>query len=176
VKNAIRSFLAAALLTFSIGSHAGLADPVFVASDGPVNLRYIGFEAAYTNTLWLHTPFSSGPIFVNKTTPPGTNFALGIFSAGTPLIFSINVWNTGHTFYSGPAASNPDGVPHAWLDFLPGNLVNIGFEDLWRGGDRDYNDLRFSVANVTELPEPSTFALIGIALMLTSVWRIRARS
>jgi len=79
VKECVKSFLAALLLTFSTGGHAGLADPLYVSSSGTVTLRYLGFEAAYTNTLWQHSPLLSGPIFVNKTTPVGSVFELGIF-------------------------------------------------------------------------------------------------
>lgn len=176
----VRSWLAALLLGFSVNGHAGLADPIYVASDGPVTLNYLGFEAAYTNTLWLHSPVYTGPIFVNKGplgTPVGTVFDLGIFPSRTPLVFSIFVHNTGHTFFSGAAASNPDGVGHAWIDSLTPTLINVGFEDLWNGGDKDYNDLRFSVANVTtSISEPSALALVLGGLILAGLSRARTNS
>ena len=178
MKGSVKSFLAALMLTFSTGGHAGLADPLFVSSDGHVTLNYLGYDAGYTNTLWLHSPVHSGPIFVNKTTPIGTVFDLGIFPSGTPLTFSIFVHDTGYTFLSGPADSNPDDTAHAWIDYVSHNLANVGFEDLWNGGDKDYNDLRFSVANVglSQVPEPSALALVVGGLALAGLSRARARS
>lgn len=183
MKRSIKSLLAVLLLLLADLSHAGLADPLFVAENGNVTLTYLGFEAAYTNTLWLYSPTITGPIFVNKTTPPGTQFALGVFSAGTPLIFGIVVDGGGSwfTYVTGAASSNPDGVPHALVDFLPNAIANVGFEDLFNGGDQDYNDLRFSVSNVTiraEVPEPSSVLLLLAALGLASAarWQVRRRS
>jgi len=176
VKVSVKSFFAAVMLAFSTCGHAGLADPLFVSSDGHVTLNYLGYEAGYTNTLWLHSPVHSGPIFVNKTTPIGTVFDLGIFPAGTPLTFSIFVHNTGYTFLSGSADSNPDDTAHAWIDYVSYDLANVGFEDLFNGGDKDYNDLRFSVANVGQVPEPSALALVFAGLLLAGLSRARARS
>jgi len=178
VKGPVKSFLAALMLTFSTGGHAGLADPLYVSSSGAVTLRYLGFEAAYTNTLWLHSPLHTGPIFVNKTTPIGSVFELGVFPSGTPLTFSIFVHDTGHTFFSGPADSNPDDTAHALIDYVSLDLANVGFEDLFNGGDKDYNDLRFSVANVglSQVPEPSALALVIGGLALAGLSRARARS
>src|SRR5688572_25954408 len=56
VKGSVKSFFAAVMLAFSTCGHAGLADPLFVSSDGHVTLNYLGYEAGYTNTLWLHSP------------------------------------------------------------------------------------------------------------------------
>jgi hypothetical protein len=160
--------LTIALCGISMVARAGLADPMYVQQPGNVTLTYLGYEAAYTNTLWLHSPVRSGPIFVNKTTPLGSVFDLGFFPTNTPLEFSIVVTNTGHEFYSGAPGSNPDSVAHAMMDFMSPGLVNVGFEDLWGGGDKDYNDLRFSVRNVSPsvtVPEPSTLVLAAGAVL-----------
>ena len=160
--------LTIALCAISTVGRAGLADPIYVQHPGNVTLTYLGFDAAYTNTLWLHSPVRSGPIFVNNTTALGTIFDLGFFPTNTPLEFSIVVTDTGHEFYSGAPASNPDFVAHAMMDFIASGLVNVGFEDLWGGGDKDYNDLRFSVRNVSpsvNVPEPSTLFLASGAVL-----------
>jgi hypothetical protein len=169
------------LAAMSTVGHAGLADPIYVQHSGNVTLTYLGYDANYTNTLWLHSPVSSGPIFVNKVTAAGTIFDLGFFPSNTPLEFSIVVTNTGYEFYSGAPASNPDSVAHAMMDFLAPGLVNVGFEDLWDGGDKDYNDLRFSVRNVSpsvNVPEPSTLLLIsgGVLSLLTRRKRVHPRA
>ena len=41
------------------------------------------------------------------------------------------------------------------------------FEDLWAGGDKDYNDLTFEVMNAhsTVTPEPVSIILLGSGLL-----------
>ena len=178
MKRTVRSLVAGWVLAITGVCHAGLGDPIFVAEDGNVTVQFLGYEAAYTNTLWLHSPVLSGPIFVNKTTPVGSTFDLGLFPAGTPLVFDIFVHNTGHTYYTGDASANPDNVVHALIDFLCNHIANIGFEDLWNGGDLDYNDLRFSVSNVsaTQVSEPPVYALLLSALLVLAVVARRVRA
>jgi hypothetical protein len=45
--------------------------------------------------------------------------------------------------------------------------TRVGFEDLWAGGDLDYNDLQFDVlnANTTVTPEPVSMVLLGSGLL-----------
>jgi hypothetical protein len=185
MKTVLKTYIAAAALGLSLCAHDGLAASIFVTETGPVTLRYIDYEAAYTNTLSLHSPLHSGAIFVNKTTPFGSIFELGTFDAGTPLVFSIFVHDTGFTFFSGDAASNPDNTLHASMGFVSGGLgplsvteALVGFEDLWNGGDLDYNDLRFAVSNVGSfrVPEPSSPALLISALIAGLVSRMRSRA
>ena len=44
----------------------------------------------------------------------------------------------------------------------------MGFEDLYGGGDLDYNDFKLVLTNVVDpiaAPEPATLALFGIGLV-----------
>ncbi len=88
----------------------------------------------------------------------------------TELVFRLHVRNTGLDFFTGDAARNPDGLPHTLavtsFDELAGLYVtDIGFEDLYGGGDEDYNDFAFRLTNVIDpIPEPSVLALLGIGL------------
>jgi len=96
---------------------------------------------------------------------------------GDQLEFGLRVLDTGHTFYLGAGDQNPDGFDHAYVRASGGN-VYVAFEDLFGGGDRDYNDtiFRFSggmaaSARQTGVPEPASvllllsgFAAIGLAL------------
>ncbi|BAY66353.1 hypothetical protein NIES22_64920 [Calothrix brevissima NIES-22] len=81
--------------------------------------------------------------------------------------------NTVKGIWSLNQALNPDGLQHAIAYYYKDYLV-MGFEDLWGGGDKDYNDTVFAidigkenaryVAGITPIPEPSaTLALLGIA-------------
>ncbi|BAY30967.1 hypothetical protein NIES2107_28150 [Nostoc carneum NIES-2107] len=111
---------------------------------------------------------------------------IGSMKAGTNLDFLL-VANDVNGGISGPdkdgktvkgvwslnQALNPDGLQHAVSYYYKDYLI-LGFEDLWGGGDKDYNDVVFAidigaenaryVAGITPIPEPSaTMALFGIA-------------
>ncbi len=111
--------------------------------------------------------------------------SLGTFTKGTELIFRIHVNNTGNDFFSGAGSRNPDNVPHAIVDdAFSSTETYVGFEDLLGGGDRDYDDLRFSFTNTTSepgttIPEPGTLLLLGsglIGFLIHSQFRQRGRT
>jgi hypothetical protein len=94
---------------------------------------------------------------------------------GDELMFGIHVANANRDYLLGPGSRNSDGIDHAYIR-SGGTNIYAGFEDLYGGGDRDYNDtvLRFSGvrtnspnASPTSAPEPaSIFILIsGVGLL-----------
>ena len=143
---------------------------IFVHHTGDVVVTFTGSDAEFDNLLLLASPPNSlGTIFEGHVTPAGTMVDLGVFSAGTELIFELNN-QTGGVFFSGPASRNPDDVAHAVVDdqFAPG-LTLVGFEDMVGGGDFDYNDLEFTVSNVggSSVPDGGpTAMLLGSAILL----------
>jgi len=105
--------------------------------------------------------------------------------ADTGVDFSGNVFGYflnagGHTFYS-DTDLNADGVDHMvayqgksidTIDLpstLPGlwssNEYIMAWEDLYDGGDTDYNDFVLITESVNPIPEPSILALLGIGFM-----------
>jgi hypothetical protein len=152
---------------------------VLVTTTGEVKATFLAGYASYSDDLLLYLPTNGlGIIFNNQTTPVGTQFNLGNYAAGTELEFQIHVLNTGHTWYSGEATRNADGLAHSAVinDWSPGQTL-VGFEDLLGGGDMDYDDLAFSLTNVTgqAIPEPGTLALVGLGLIaLAGATRRRA--
>lgn len=170
------------------------------ASGGDVIAHFLGHTAGFTNDLYLFdasnltTPLAvtanvgglgPGLIFRNQTTAPGTQVNLGNFSAGTELVFGIFVNNTGQTFFMGPASRNPDGIAHGAVDnglppqfpaygVIPAGFTALGFEDIFGGGDLDYDDLGFAFSNVrTTAPEPASLALLALGLAGAGVRRMR---
>jgi hypothetical protein len=171
------------------------------ANGGNVFAQFMGATAGFTNELYLFdasnltTPLAVtgnngslglGLIFNNQTTPVGTNINLGNFAAGTELVFGIKVLNTGNLFYMGPGVRNADGIAHGAVDngiapqfppygVVPAGYVGVGFEDIFGGGDLDYDDLGFAFSNVRAVPEPLSIALLGFGLATFGARRLRTR-
>jgi hypothetical protein len=172
----IQVVLAASLLVLSSASMAitnSTTDKLWVKQSGDVFLTFVSKEAGYSSDLFLTG--NPNKILNNQTAVAGTQYALGNFAAGAELVFSIFVELTGNTFYSGPASSNVDNTIHTSFSALSSSSVLVGFEDLFNGGDFDYNDLRFSLSNVVNdytlvhipaaVPEPETYAMMGLGLL-----------
>jgi hypothetical protein len=113
---------------------------------------------------------------------PGDFVDLGKFDGGTTLDFFLiaNGANGGKTAFAASGTRNPDRIDHAVSFALPGSpYLILAFEDLYGGGDRDFNDVAFAVdigrANVDQLvgaPEPETWAILtGFIVILIAVER-----
>lgn len=138
-------------------------------NSGHVTATFTASDSAFDNLLLLASPPNNlGVIFEGHVTPSGTMVDLGAFNAGTELIFALNNQNGG-IFFTGPANRNPDNVAHAIVDdqFGPGQTF-VRFEDLFGGGDLDYNDLEFTLSNVTSsVPDGGgTTAMLGSAVLV----------
>jgi hypothetical protein len=121
-----------------------------IATGGDVVVTFVSNEAGFNSELYLDGPIGGGfgSIFNNWTTGIGTSLNLGTFADGSELIFRLFVPATGDAFYTGDATRNPDGIAHAAVDAQSGQVL-VGFEDLFGGGDLDYDDLVFSFSNVS---------------------------
>ncbi|MCP5516919.1 MAG: DUF4114 domain-containing protein [Verrucomicrobiales bacterium] len=115
---------------------------------------------------------------------PGDFVDLGTLDGGTLLDFFLiaDGANGGKNVYSTQTSVNPDGINHvvAFSYALPDSpYLIIGFEDLYGGGDQDYNDLLFAVdigaANIKALTansEPGLAFILG-GFGLLAWWRRR---
>jgi hypothetical protein len=110
---------------------------------------------------------------------PGDFVNLGRMDAGTILDFFLiaNGASGGSDVFSTDQSANKDGINHvvAFAYAMANSpFLIIGFEDIWGGGDRDFNDLLFAVdigaaniRNLTATPEPAMattlLGLLGLA-------------
>lgn len=146
-----------------------LGGRMLVAEDGDVWARFLGSDAGYFSTLFLD---GYDAVLFDKSSPVDSEILLGAFSAGTELVFRIDVTNSSQSFFTGDASRNPDGLAHALaittFDVTADNYVTIvGFEDLLGGGDLDFNDFKFQLTNVIDpipVPAPAALMLLGIGL------------
>lgn len=143
---------------------APLGEPIlggrmYVAEAGEVTATFDGSSAGYTSSLFMYSPDTGKGTIFDSQTAAGTSVSLGSFAAGTELIFGMKVHETGNVFFTGEAAFNPDDMAHAlamtvYDESLDQLVTSVGMEDTWGGGDKDYNDLRFTLANVVDPKEP----------------------
>ena len=116
-----------------------------------VTIEVLPASAALTSTLYLLEP-EEVRIATNRDV--GAKVTVGPYASGEELIFGIRV--DGREYRMGPGSRNPDGVIHATVQFLDDGCAIVGFEDLFGGGDRDYNDnvFRFCGGIAPEPPPP----------------------
>ena len=114
-----------------------------------ITITVLSFEAAYTST-FMRFVGGTGTSLGITNNDVGTTVVLSSLPAGE-LVLGIRVQETGHTFKTGPASSNPDGLIHARIS---GSTVY--FEDWFGGGDEDFDDavLRVTQANCEVSPPP----------------------
>jgi len=185
--------------------------------DTAIRVYFVGEGAGYRNSLGISTtggtPNSADAELVfpdassnlssvggngtsvrNSTAPllPGDFVDLGVFAAGTKLDFFLIAngalgGNRGEV-YSTTDSVNRDGLTHA-VSLAPDGspYLLLSFEDLFGGGDEDYNDVVFAIqlgtANISHLqefsklsaPEPSMAigALLGCGVFLGTSRRRR---
>ena len=75
-------------------------------------------------------------------------------NAAEALYLALGGADAGRTvFHSYAAALNIDGIEHALSGVKPGGeALTIGFEDLLNGGDRDYQDVVFTIQQIEMQP------------------------
>lgn len=116
-----------------------------------IEIEVLSATAALTSELFLLEP-EEVRIATNREV--GKMVDLGPYEPGLELVFGIRV--LGREYRMGPGERNPDGIPHAGVEFLEDGCVIVGFEDLFGGGDRDYDDNRFRFCGgiAPEPPDP----------------------
>jgi hypothetical protein len=175
--------LIAVLLSLATRVHAVpiLGEQLFFTG-GDVMVESLPVESAFISELGLYDPTFTRLIHLMNDEPPGVVVTFDPadfgFSVGDELIFGIRVISDANReYFMGPATRNLDNVLHAGVDNIAPGIFVVGFEDLFTGGDLDYDDNRFQFEGAltrTTVPEPGTLSLLGLGLL--SACRYRRRS
>ncbi len=124
------------------------AQRILIAQNACVALKVMPFAATYKNVFWLMGPDGPRSLGLNNQNV-GQQVTVGYYVAGTELVFAIKVSQTGYTFVTGPASGNPDNLVHAEVTPGTGNVLYVvGFEDIYGGGDLDFNDAVFQLLSI----------------------------
>ncbi len=150
---------------------------------GSYVFTYLGMgDPSFTNTFSVS---GCGVTFVNQTTTVGTSFTCN-FAANTQIPFTFTANTTGSspwpkTVTNGQTYSNGLGFLASMTNSTAstasaaGTSVYLGLSDGASTSDKDFQDL---VVRVDEVPEPASFAVLGVGLLgLGIAWsRRRARA
>jgi hypothetical protein len=141
-------------------------------SDGDLIGWFVGRSAALNSAVFVRVNGVEIAGSLSNTVPLGTSFNWGFVAGGSTIDFILRT-SAGTTWWSDKSL-NVDGVQHIYSDSWAGGetigittfplstYVYIGWEDLPRGGDFDYNDHQFVFENVGRgiVPEPATWAMM----------------
>ncbi|MCC6424833.1 MAG: hypothetical protein IT447_15280 [Phycisphaerales bacterium] len=157
----------AAVVCTAVYAQAGMVSVIggtlrVVEGGTAVQAKFIGANSLFTNELYLDSPTFQGPIFISTSSAVNATASMGTFlpetvlfirdqsylpsQNGGPASFNFG-WFTG----TGELPLNPDHLPHAvftWDTDEPAGPVIVGFEDMFGGGDLDFNDAVYSFTNV----------------------------
>lgn len=124
--------------------------------------------APNTSTYWSAVANSANRQVIFSFLPGGTRTATTFtFAAGTKIAFYLSVNRTlsanvaaKGNYFSTIKAANKDAIFHAenFTD-RTGNREIYGFEDALKGGDRDFNDMVFSIRKSSTTPAVGALAV-----------------
>jgi hypothetical protein len=146
--------VAAALVLAAPAEAQGVIGGQLLATGGTVDIVVQPSTAVFTTQLFVLRPDGTREN-ISLNTEVGKRVTIGPFRAGQELVFGITVLDAGPTFLMGPSSRNPDGIAHAEVTETGERTFLVGFEDVFGGGDRDYDDNVFQfTGNLAPKPPP----------------------
>jgi len=137
-------------------------------------------QIIFENASSVISSLGSAPATVKRTVNspllPGDFVDVGEIQAGSLLDFFLisDGARGGEEVFTASAGRNPDGLNHVVAFALPDSpYLILGFEDMYGGGDMDFNDVLFAVdigvKNVrgrVGAPDPGAWAILGGFLLV----------
>lgn len=164
----------AAVCTMSAVQAAPIIGASLYWGGGDIKVTVAPASAGYTSELGIYSAGGTQLFDLDlynyevgdSVTVSAADMLLKGFTSGQEVIFGIFVTNTGNKFLMGDGSRNGDGLAHAAVDSISADTHNVGFEDIFGGGDLDYNDNVFVMVSglVNKTPAPASLLLVGIAL------------
>ena len=157
---AVLTLIGVAILSFFGTNHAAALPSLFGGqvfySGGDLTIDMLKGDTAYREVLYLRTGATTlnvldGGQGVTRVTLTAQQLADMGIGVGDELHFGLQVANTHQDFVLGPGSRNADGLDHAYVRGAPSG-VYVGWEDIYGGGDRDYNDAIFRFSGVSTSP------------------------
>src|SRR4051812_30017718 len=154
---------------------AAIGDQLFYNGGEDVTVDVQFASAGFTSELYLFPNYTDAVPDLSGAIDIATNCTIGpaecdalpsipidlsgtSLGAGDELVFGIHVLDTDDLFLMGPASRNADGVAHANVTALGPTTAQVGFEDLFGGGDADYDDNLFNFTAVIVNHPPTSDA------------------
>ncbi|MBW3623122.1 MAG: DUF4114 domain-containing protein [Armatimonadetes bacterium] len=124
-----------------------------IARGGEIQLMVQSAETLLDSEIHLLAP--DGPRFLISNRATGKQITLGHYPAGTEIVLGLRGLRSSTFFVTGPCNRNPDGVAHNDVLPLSNGSVLVGFEDMMRGGDEDYDDAILQLTGVHPIRSPA---------------------
>lgn len=136
--------------------------------DGQTNDPLLGFWNDEVTTIWNGIASQNSILANGGSMSLGEGYRIGDVAAGDTVDFFLRNPHS-NVFDSGTVDDtlNADGLQHV-TTYQYGEFLVLAYEDLFNGGDKDYNDVVIAVRGLTDtakVPEPGTvMALLGLGV------------
>ena len=160
-------------LAAPVADASGAGQGLVVSGDGDVTVTFTGRQGSHTKQLYLVREGQDDLLlFDGQASAEGDAVSLGALGAGTDLVFRLAVTDGGggqFDLFTGAGTLNPRGFANARAVTMGAGLAMISFEDMWGGGDLDFDDFGFNVSGAEAGPMLANPVPGAAVLMLTAI-------